>query len=81
MSSHEISLKQDEKEKELQKAISALYIVKQEMLLLGREIINLQGKKKDLEIQRLKGSQNVRVIQSELRTLKNQFWAAKNEGL
>jgi hypothetical protein len=79
--SYEIGLKQDEKEKELQGAIKALFEVEQEFLLLGRQIIDLQGKKKDIEVAKLKASQNVKVISSELRILKNQFFAAKNSGI
>lgn len=79
--SYEIGLKQDEKEKDLQGAIKILFEVEQEILLLSRQIIDLQGKKKDLEISKLKASQNVKVISSELRILKNQFFAAKNSGI
>ena len=79
--SSEISVEQDEKEKDLQKAISALYMVEQEVLILSRQIIDLHGKKKDLEMMKLKATQNVRLIQSDLRMLKASFWAAKNSGL
>jgi peptidoglycan hydrolase CwlO-like protein len=81
LSSSEISNIQDEKEKELQKAIDNLSTVEQEILLLRRKIIDLQGKRTDLEFSKSKASQNVRVLQSELRTLKNQFWSARNSGL
>lgn len=80
LTSAEISNIQDEKEKELQKAIDSLSTVEQEILLLRRKIIDLQGKRTDLEFTKSKASQNVRVLQSELRTLKNQFWLAKNSG-
>lgn len=80
-SSAEIGTIQDEKEKELQSAIANLTTIEQEILLLRRKIIDLQGIKADLEFTKSKASQNVRVIQSELRILKQQFWSARNSGL
>ena len=50
LSSADVATKQDEKEKDLQQAIKDLYLIEQEVLLISRHIINLQGKKKDLEI-------------------------------
>jgi hypothetical protein len=80
-SSYDVGLKQDEKEKELQEAIKILFEVEQNILMLSRKIIDLQGQKKDLEIAQSKGNQNVKVLQSELRVLRNQFFAAKNSGI
>ena len=80
-SSAEIGNIQDEKEKELQQAIHNLSTIEQEILSIRREIITLQGERTDLEMVKSKASQNVRVLQSELRTLKNQFWSARNSGL
>ena len=80
-SSTEIGTIQDEKEKELQQAIHSLSTIEQEILSIRREIITLQGERTDLEMVKSKASQNVRVLQSELRTLKNQFWSARNSGL
>lgn len=80
-SSADIGVEMDEKERELQSAIRALFEVEQEILLLSRQIIDLQGKKKDFEMSKLKATQNLRVIQSELKILKNAFWASKNQGL
>lgn len=81
LNSAEIGNIQDQKEKDLQKAIYDLALIEQEILLLRRQVIDLQGKRTDLELMKSKASQNVRVIQSELRILKNTFWAAKNSGL
>jgi chromosome segregation ATPase len=80
-SSTEIGNEQDEKEKEQQSAIKSLAVIEQEILTVRRQIIDLQGKRTDLEMARSKASQNLRVIQSELRVLKQAFWAAKNGGL
>ena len=81
LNSAEIGNIQDQKEKYLQKAIHDLALIEQQILLLRRQVIDLQGKRTDLELMKSKASQNVRVIQSELRILKNTFWAAKNSGL
>ena len=80
-SSAEIGVEQDGKEKENQIAIKNCATIEQEILLLQRQIIDLQGKKKDLEYAHSKASQNLRVINSELRILKQSFWAARNSGL
>jgi len=66
-SSADIGTISDEKEKELQEAIKSHSRVEQEILLLRRAS--------------LEASQNIKVIQSELRVLKNQFFSAKNSGL
>ena len=80
-SSAEIGLEIDKKEVELQAAIKDLSTIEQEILLLRRQIIDMQGKRTDLEFAKSKASQNLRLIQSELRILKQNFWACKNEGL
>ena len=80
-SSAEIGLEIDKKEVELQAAIKDLSTIEQEILLLRRQIIDMQGKRTDLEFAKSKASQNLRLIQSELRILKQNFWACKYEGL
>ena len=80
VSSHEISLQIDEKEKELKEAISAHELIEQQKLRLQRAIIRLQLKKKELEMVLSKSSANRKQIEIELRLLKNRFWAVKNEG-
>ena len=77
----DIGVEMDSKEKELQKALADNAVVEQEILLIARKIIDLQGQKKDLEYARSKSSQVIRLLNSELRVLKNQFYAAKNSGL
>jgi len=79
--SAEIGVELDELEKSYQKAINAAATIEQEILLLQRQIIDLQGKKKDLEYIKSKGTQNLRVIASELRVMKNMFFATRNSGL
>jgi hypothetical protein len=80
-SSAEISLMIDEKEKELSKLLDSHQIVEQEKLKLQKEILVLQGKKKDFEISLSKSSHNIRQISIELKLLKSKFWAARNSGL
>ncbi len=79
--SAEIGILIDEKEKSLQEAIKNLSTIEQEILLLCRKVIDLQGERTDLELTRSKASQNLRVLQSDLRILKQAFWASKNSGL
>jgi hypothetical protein len=80
-SSAEIGQEIDDKEKELQTAIKNLSLVEQEILTFRRQIIDIQGKRTDLELLKSKASQNLRVIQSDLRILKQEFWSSKNSGL
>jgi peptidoglycan hydrolase CwlO-like protein len=81
LSSAEIGTMQDAKELELRESSAALAEVEQNILLLSRQIIDLQGKKKDLEYTKSKARQNLHVIQSEMRELKSKFWSAKSSGL
>ena len=80
-SSYDIGLLCDKKEQELREAINSQSTVQQEILLLSRQIIDLQGKKKDFEISLSKATHNRQIIASELRELKNKFFAARNSGL
>ena len=81
LSSAEISNISDQKEKDLSQAIKDYYIIEQEKLILQREILEKQTKKKDLEIALSKAGHIVRQINIELKLLKNKFWANKNAGL
>jgi hypothetical protein len=80
-SSAEIGVLRDEKEKSYQEAINSFAKVEQEILILQREIIVLQLKKKDFELVKSKANQNLRIISSELRVYKDQFYAARESGL
>ena len=80
MDSYEIGLKQDEKEKELATLLKDLQEVEQAELLMARDILDLQRKRKDLQIAKSKASHNVKQVSIELRLLKSQFWASKNSG-
>jgi hypothetical protein len=80
-SSHEIGLLSDEKEKSLQEAIKTQAILEQEILLVRRQVIDLQGKIKDLEYSKSFAVQNRQVLASELRVLRSKFFACKNSGI
>jgi len=70
----------DEKEKELSRLIRVYYTIDQEKLILQKEILEKQTKKKDLEIALSKASHNVRQINIDLKLLRSKFWSVKNEG-
>ena len=80
-SSEEIANIIAEKEKELNTAIDNQATVEQEILLISKKILESQFKKKDLQIVLSKANRNVKVLQGELRILRNQFFSAKNAGL
>jgi len=80
-SSADIGVDLDAKEKEYQEAIKHLATVEQEILLLRKEEMASKEKRMDLEVARSKASQNLRVMASELRVLKNAFFAAQRQGL
>jgi len=67
-----------EKHKELKGVMTNHYTIKQERLLIQREIIKLQGKKKDLEIAEHKALHEEKMKRIESEDLKNEFWSSKN---
>jgi len=79
-SSYDISVQQDKKELELASALKDLQEVEQAELFIARDILDLQRKRKDLQIAKSKASHNVKQVTIELRLLKSQFWASKNSG-
>ena len=79
--SYSISFKQDEKEKELARLLKDLQEVEQAELLIARDILDLQRKRKDLQIAKSKASHLVKQVMIELRLLKNAFWNSKNSSI
>ena len=77
----EIDTKIVELEKELKSCIVSHEVVEQEKLSFQRDILNLQVKKKDVEMSLSKSMSNIRQLTISLRILKSQFWQAKNSGL
>jgi len=55
--------------------------VEQERLLISKEIIDLQSKKKEIEIAESKSSHIIKKIKIEISLLQKMFWNAKNSGL
>lgn len=80
-SSQEISQEISNKEIELKKALNNLYILDQEKLNLQKDIINLQAKKKDIEILISKANHIVKEISIDIKLKTKEFWAARNENL
>jgi len=66
------------KQLELKAAEHNYFIVAQEILVLQRDIINLQAKKKDLEITASKANHVVKILRIEVKSLENEYWNAKN---
>ena len=80
-SASEIDTKIVELEKELKTCIGSHEVVEQEKLLIQRDILNLQVKKKDLEMSLSKSMSNIRQLTISLRILRSQFWSARNSGI
>lgn len=79
--SAEIGILLDEKSKQISEFLKFHHKVEQEKLLLQRDILDLQRKKKDLEIELNKSMHNLKQMSIELSLLKNAFFAAKNSEL
>mgnify|MGYP001575282897 CR=1 FL=1 len=79
--SAEISQDITETEKEYSKALEGLQVVEEAILLLQKDIIDKQSKKKDLEYSCSKAKYNVRQLNIKLRILRASFWSANNSGL
>jgi len=74
----EIDTLKVETDKKLLQAQHNLHILEIEDLELAKQIIELQGKRKDLQINISKGKQVVRTYQTEIRELTSAFWNAKD---
>lgn len=66
------------KEKELQKAQLNLHEVELKILELSKQIVILQGQKKDLQISESKAKQIVRTLNLDIKIIISEFWAAKD---
>lgn len=79
-SSLEISDMIDEKEKELSDIMVDQNTVDLEIIGISKNILELQGKKKDLQLADSKAKHLIKTLNIQLRFLRNQFWRVKNEG-
>ena len=66
------------KQQELKEAETNNFKIAQEILLLQRDIINLQGKKKELEIAASKSGHILKIKRIELKSLENEYWNTRN---
>lgn len=73
----EISNEIVEKQKELKSVQSSQHIVEDRILNLQKEILTLQGKKKELEIIAGKGKYNIRQIVLDIKILTGEYWSTK----
>jgi hypothetical protein len=67
-----------EKEKELQKAQNDLHEVEIKELEISKEIVTLQGQKKDYQIAASKARQIVRTLSLDIKILTSEFWRARD---
>lgn len=66
------------KQQEVKEAENNFFVVAQEILLLQREIINLQAQKKDKEITASKASHILKIKRIELKVLENEYWNTRH---
>ena len=66
------------KQKELNVANESHSLVEDKKLQLQRQIITLQGEKKDLEIILNKSNTNIKMLKNNISILTNDFWKSKN---
>jgi hypothetical protein len=78
MTASEIDNIKVETEKKLRKAQEDLHIVELAELELAKEIINLQSKRKDLQISLSKARQIVRTLVLDIKILVSEFWDKRN---
>jgi molybdopterin-biosynthesis enzyme MoeA-like protein len=78
MTCSEIDALKVEKEKALQQAQSNLNCVEVEELELAKKIIDLQSKRKDLQIVASKARQIVRTLNLDIKIITSAFWAARD---
>lgn len=78
MTASEIDNLKVEKEKELKIAQQALYEVELKELELAKQIVILQGQRKDLQIAISKARQIVRTLNLDIKIIISEFWRAKD---
>jgi len=81
MSSELIANEIAQEEKNLKEMLNAHNVVEQEKLQIQRQILELQLKKKDMEIVIDKSSHNIGQKKIEIKLLTHKFWHEKNLGI
>ena len=79
MNYEEIDQKKVEKEKELKEAQQNLHTIEIEELEIAKQIVNLQAKRKDLQIAISKAKHIAKNLSLEVKILTSEFWRAKNQ--
>jgi len=80
MNSADISQELSNLENAYKQALENNFQVEQAILELARDIINLQAKRKDLEIQASKSNHILRQLKIDISLKTKEFWNCKNSG-
>ena len=78
MTASEIDLLKVSKEKELKVAQANLHTVELQELELAKQIVILQGQRKDLQIAMSKARQIVRTLNLDIKITVSEFWRARD---
>lgn len=78
LTASQIDEKKVELEKELQKAQANLHEVELKELEIAKQIIILQGQRKDIQISAAKARQIVRTLSLDIKIVTSAFWQAKD---
>ena len=70
-----------EKENEYADALQSCHTLQQEKLLVQRDILEKEMKKKNLDITLNKANHNRKQLEVEIKLLTHWFWRVKNSGL
>ena len=81
MNSAEISQQLSDLENEYKQALENHFQVEQAILELARDIINIQAKKKSLEIDASKSNHILRQLKIDISLKTKEFWATRQQGL
>ncbi len=81
MNSADISQQLSDLENSYKQALENHFQVEQAILELARDIINLQAKKKDLEIEASKSNHILRQLKIDISLTTKKFWSIKEQGL
>lgn len=80
MSSLDIENQIVDAEKQLKAYLQAHATVEQEKLMIQRSILELQLKKKDIEISLDKSRHSIKQLELDIKLLTKKFWSEKNSG-
>jgi hypothetical protein len=81
MGSYDLSVEYDEKEKQFSELIMNHFLIEQEILILGRSILELTSRKQDLRIAKAKASHLVRQCRIEMDLIKSKYFRDRSVGV